>query len=78
MSYPNLENADLRKAYDEMNAEDKETEHVLAALSSVLREVASDVVELIPKLGTYEPGDPLEVVSAHLTLAIAALGKVHS
>lgn len=68
MSQPNLENQDLRYAYDTGNTDD-----VLRALSNLLRDIRSDVQELITKMGTCSNGDPFELVLAHLTLALTTL-----
>lgn len=68
MSRPNLESAELRCAYDAGN-----TDAVLRMLSNLLRDLRSDVRELIPKMGTYSNGDPLDQLECHLTLALSML-----
>jgi len=65
VSRPNVTHPDISQVLDR-------GDDPLPVLLDIIRELESDVGELIPKYGTYEPGDRLEVVRAHLTLAIAA------
>lgn len=66
MSRPDVTHPDLNHAIDAGG-------DPRMVLLDIVRELVQDVAELIPKYGRHEPGDPLEVVHAHLTLAAAAL-----